>query len=221
MKEFLKNNRVYLVIYLITLIVLAYVLLNHGKVQIHQHINSIVGNELANTFFKYITHIGDGIFAIVLSLVVLWFNVKKGLYLLLSYASASACTAILKTFVFIKVWRPSFVFQYFVHEDLNVVSGVDLHIGNSFPSGHSTAAFAIFMSLLFITHNQLYKSIFFVLALLAAFSRTYLSQHWLVDIYVGSIIGAGFSMLMYVVFYQKQLSSKLNVTLPELISSKK
>ncbi len=221
MKDFFKQNGLYLLVYVCILVYLASFLLSEGKVQIHQHINAFVGNPIIDVFNKYITHLGDGVFAILISLIAIYINVRKGIYMILSYITASIITTILKSFVFVNIWRPSFVFQYFVREDLNVVSGVDLNIGNSFPSGHATAAFAIFMSLLFISKHHVYKVLFFALALLASYSRTYLSQHWLIDIYVGSIIGTSFSLLMYVVFYKSNKTLQFDESLPVLISRKK
>ena len=71
---------------------------------------------------------------------------------------------------------------------------------NSFPSGHATSAFAVFTCLVLLSNNQFLKFVFFVLALTSAFSRTYLSQHWLVDITFGSIIGTVTATLFYFIF---------------------
>ena len=221
MKVFFKHNAVYLFLYLLLLAYLAGILLNHGKVQIHQYINGYVGNAYVDAFFKYITELGDGLFAIVLVLILLFYNVKKAIYILISYASASLLTTILKNFVFIEHWRPAFVYKWFLHIDLNTVHDVNLNAGNNtFPSGHATAAFAVFISLLFMSKNQFLKFLFFMLAILATFSRTYLSQHWLVDIYFGSIIGFSFALFFYIVFYQKQYAEKFNSSLQVLISKK-
>lgn len=221
MKRFLKHNAVYIFAYLLLLAYLGNILLNHGKVQIHQFINSYVGNGYIDTFFKYITELGDGLFAIFLVIVLLFNNVKKAIYLLLAYSFASLLTTVLKNFVFIDNWRPGFVFQYFVNQPLKLVQDVFLNTGNnSLPSGHATAAFAVFFSLLFMSKNHFFKCLCFALAILATYSRTYLSQHWLIDIYVGSIIGVSFSLLFYVVFYHTNKWQQLNTTLPLLLSKK-
>jgi membrane-associated phospholipid phosphatase len=221
MKVFLKHNAAYLFLYFLLLAYLAGILLNHGKVQIHQYINGYVGNVYVDTFFKYITELGDGLFAIFLVIILLFNNVKKAIYLLLAYSFASLLTTVLKNFVFIDTWRPGFVFQYFVHHPLKLVEGVFLNTGNNtLPSGHATAAFAVFFSLLFMSKNQLLKFLFFMLAILATFSRTYLSQHWLIDIYIGSIIGFSFSLFFYIVFYQKEYTDKFNSSLQILVSKK-
>jgi membrane-associated phospholipid phosphatase len=66
----------------------------------------------------------------------------------------------------------------------------------------------------------MYKFCWFILALLAAFSRTYLSQHWLVDIYFGSLIGFSFSVFFYFMFYIKPYSTALNHNMVNLLKGK-
>ena len=221
MKNFLKHNIIYIILYCVLLVYIASVLLNNGKVQIHQHINSYVGNEYIDLFFKYITHLGDGLFAIALVILLLFINVRQSIYILLSYSFASILSTILKNVVFIDNWRPGFVFQWFVREPIKLVEDVVLNMGNnSLPSGHATTAFAVFFSLVFMSKNQFLKCLFFVIAILAAFSRTYLSQHWLVDIYFGSVIGFCFSVVFYFVFYNKHYAEKYNLSIQVLVSKK-
>ena len=121
-------------------------LLKNGKVQIHRSINSTVGNQFFDHFFKLVTHLGDGLFAILIAVITLFFNVKKSLYILFSYIFASLTTSIIKNYIYIDTCRPSFAFEFFVREPLKLVEGVEMNIFNSFPSGHSTSAFAVFIS---------------------------------------------------------------------------
>lgn len=84
-----------------------------------------------------------------------------------------------------------------------------IHIGmdwprlyhNSFPSGHSTGAFSFFCFLAcFLPRRYRFVGvIFFLLALLVAFSRIYLAAHFFSDIYVGSIMGTCLALLMLTV----------------------
>lgn len=203
---------------------LAYVgaiLLQEGKIQIHKAMNAYVGNAYLDSFFEYITHLGDGAFAFLVAIIFLFFNIRKSVYILLSYAGAGIVSYVLKHWIYYDVTRPHFVFQYYVRENLKEVNGVDLAGFHSFPSGHALSAFALFFCLLFVSRNHVLKMMFFALAVLAAYSRVYLSQHWLIDIYVGSIIGVCFSLLMYVVFYHTNKWQQLNTTLPQLLSQKK
>jgi membrane-associated phospholipid phosphatase len=196
-------------------------LLQNGKIQIHRAMNAYVGNQYVDSCFAYITHLGDGAFAFLVAIIFLFFNIRKSVYILLSYAGAGIVSFILKHWIYYEVTRPHFVFQYYVREELKLIDGVDVMAKHSFPSGHALSAFALFFCLLFVSRSHFLKIIFFTLAVLAAYSRVYLSQHWLIDIYVGSIIGVCFSLLFYTVFYHTNKWQQLNTTLPELLSQKK
>ena len=50
-------------------------------------INSTVGNQFFDHFFKLVTHLGDGLFAILIAVITLFFNVKKSLYILIAMMS--------------------------------------------------------------------------------------------------------------------------------------
>lgn len=221
MKLFFKNNGLYLFIYVVVLAVLGYILLHHGKVQIHQVINAWVGNPFWDNFFKYVTHIGDGLFAAIVAAVFLFINVRQAVYILLSYLGAGVISSYLKYVLYADVLRPNSTFEYFLTEKLRVVEGVEMVGFRSFPSGHALSSFALFFCMMFFTSNQALKALFFLLAFLSSFSRLYLSQHWLIDVYVGSMIGVGFSLLFYAVFYNTPRYAYLNTTLPKLIAEKK
>ncbi|MBP9067924.1 MAG: phosphatase PAP2 family protein [Bacteroidia bacterium] len=210
MKTFIKDNKVFLILYTLLIATSAYYLLNFDKVQIHLNINKLTGNPIMDVFFKYFTHIGDGLVAIVIAVIIILFNARNGLYILTAYLTSGITTTLLKKHIY-DIDRPHFVFhEYLYHYKVNYIEGVDMLGMRSFPSGHSTSAFAIFISLALITENKILKFIFFAIAFLAAFSRTYLSQHWLVDITVGSIIGTSFAILFYFIFINPNKFQKLD-----------
>lgn len=205
--------------YLISLVFAAYFLFQYDKVALHTKINTIVGNSTIDTFFKYYTFVGDGIFAVLIGLIVLVINIRNGVFILTSYIISGIITSGLKNYVYDDVNRPHFVFGYFVkHIQLKYIQGVDMVGQNSFPSGHATSAFALFTCLALLTDNKYFKTLFFVLAFGAAFSRTYLSQHWLVDITIGSLIGTFTALLFYAIFMNAKFS-KLNKPLFNFKSS--
>jgi membrane-associated phospholipid phosphatase len=168
-----------------------------------------VGNPAVDTFYKYFTHVGDGLFVTAVGVVVLFFNRKRGFYLLIAYAFAGITSSCIK--YFFNYVRPFHYFVYYrKHYTLNLVDGVDMLGERSFPSGHSTAAFVVFSALAFSTENKLAKVIFFIIAINAALSRMYLSQHWLVDVLFGSLVGIIYAILLYFIFYK---SEKFNMNL--------
>ncbi len=213
MRTFLKNNWHFLSLYLLALSISVYYLLNYSKIHIHSTINLLVGDPIIDTFFKYITHIGDGWVAAMIGTIVLILNAKKGIYVICTYVVSGLTTNILKTYIF-DVSRPHFVYGYYGHYfsqyKIKYVDGIELLGLNSFPSGHATTAFSIFISLAFVTENKLLKLVFFLLAFLGAFSRTYLSQHWLVDITVGSLIGTIGAIIFYFIFMGQNRLQKLD-----------
>ena len=71
---FLKHNIIYILIYIGLLCYVGFVLLLEGKVQIHKAMNEYVGNIYLDMFFKYITHLGDGAFAVLMAVIFLFFN---------------------------------------------------------------------------------------------------------------------------------------------------
>lgn len=195
--------------------------MHDDKVAIHKTINAHVGHQWLDVFFKYITHIGDGIFAILLVLIIAYFNVRNALFVLSSYVLASLVATVFKRIIYPDVFRPDFTFKYFVGEKLNLIDGIEMLSSNSFPSGHATTSFAVFIALAFLAKNQSFKMLFLLLALIGAFSRTYISQHWLIDIYVGSVIGFLSVLISYLFIYIKSNSEKLNKPFREIYKKNK
>ena len=121
--------------------------------------------------------------------------------------------------------RPISVFEHYDHLVLPLVQGVDMHHSNSFPSGHASTFFmfctcvAIYLAYHYSRKNkprnlrtQLMVSavllLLVVLAALGAYSRVYLSQHFLSDVCVGSIIGFITPFLMLYLFRDRILKPK-------------
>lgn len=190
----------YLTLYFLVVLAASYVLLTSDKLSIHVEVNKIVGNKAIDTFYKYFTHVGDGVFVVIVGVILLFFNRKRGFYVLMTYAVAGLTSSLLKLSV--NYVRPFHYFKYYQrHLHLKLVDGVDMIGERSFPSGHSIAAFAVFTAIAFSVENQFLKFLMFVIACNAAFSRMYISQHWLVDIFSGSLIGFVYATVLYFAYY--------------------
>ena len=219
MKVLVKNNLLILVLYLILISVFLFFILSYNKVDIHIYLNQFVGNVLFDRFFYYITYLGDGRMAGILLLIILIYNVRLGICSAVSFFTATIIASVLKHCFFDDVNRPWFIFQWVVKVPMKYVDKEDLYLHNSFPSGHATQIFAIFICLAFFTPKPLNKFLFLSIAVLTAFSRVYLSQHWLVDITAGSLIGICCAFLFYYIFISKNNFNKLNNSLIKLIKS--
>ncbi len=219
MKSLVKNNWLIIAVYGLIVLTFIYFLLNYGKIEIHVYLNQFVGNKLIDNFFYYITYLGDGGMAPILLLGIIFYNVRLGICCTASFFAATIVSTVLKYFFFDEVMRPWHVFQWIVHFPLKYVDTNNLYIHNSFPSGHSTQVFAIFICLSLFANKNLNKFLFLSIALLTAFSRVYLSQHWLVDIIVGSIIGTSMALFLYYLFITKDKLQKFNKPLLKMKKS--
>lgn len=164
------------------------------KEEIHLWINQ-KHSVFFDNFFKYITHLGDGwIFPI--GIIILLF--KKWRFVL-GLLLTSLCTLLiigsLKNVVFSDVPRPVKYFEG--KQELRLVEGVKINMMKSFPSGHTTAAFSFWCFMALVFRDKKLKFSFFCIAALAAYSRMYLSQHFLEDIVAGSILGMLISVSVY------------------------
>jgi len=102
--------------------------------------------------------------------------------------------------------RPVLYFkEHFPAVQLHRIVGEQLHSTHSFPSGHTITAFAFFLALSYFTKKPLLHFLYFVLALLVGYSRIYLSQHFAVDVLVGSVIGVTVTILCKYYLDKKEL----------------
>ena len=196
----LKNNAFFLIPYLVLLLALTAILISYSKPEIHLWINRH-NSAFSDQFFKYITFLGDGLFIIIPAVILIFFSLRHFVFLLIAYFSTGLIAQILKRAFFDDVVRPSMYFQG--STSLHLVDGVKLLGSRSFPSGHATSAFALFLCLALFSSNRYIKLACFIMACLVAFSRVYLSQHFLIDIFAGSLIGTLGTIAFYFVFYRE------------------
>lgn len=200
MKAIFKNNLSFLLPYFLFLIIGAVIIVVNSKAKTHLAFNSF-HNSFFDVVNTYTTYLGDGVTATLVILMMLAVKYRYFLIVAISNLISALITQMLKQFVFDDVVRPKKFFEGI--QQLYFVPGIDNHMYNSFPSGHTTCAFALYFSLALIVKNRFYKIVFLLLALLTGYSRIYLSQHFLEDVYAGSIIGVVTSLIVYY-FIQKK-----------------
>jgi membrane-associated phospholipid phosphatase len=193
MRSLLKNNSAFFIPYCIFLLCGGVTLICISKTDIALCINSC-HNAVADSFFKYYTNVGLGWLILPVACILAFVRLRYVIIALVSFLITFIINDTIKQIA--GTPRPAEVFAQ-LHLSLYFVSGVDIYHWNSFPSGHSAIAFSSFSVLALCYNNKLLKFLFFVLALLVACSRMYLSEHFLVDVYVASIIGVIVSLFSY------------------------
>lgn len=224
MRRLLKNNYVLLLPLLLFFLAGGILISSSDKSALHSFFNQMVSNQL-NNFFIYITYLGDG-WLIATGLCILLFqNIRLFLTCGLSYALSSGVAQLLKNYFFKGELRPKpFFEQYHQEIKLQLIQGVEIFGENSFPSGHTTAAFSFFICLGIISNNNIIKAILLSAAIAVGFSRIYLSQHFFEDVYAGAMIGVICALIFSYIFYFSNQSARFNridTTIMNFISLKR
>ena len=183
--EIKKKLPFFIALFLIFIIGACWLLIS-GKGACFLALNAYHSN-LLDQFFIRFTYVGDGIFAIVLSLLYLiWFRSNKTGWMLLYAFLLSGLVAQIFKNIFPSP-RPRLFFEHF-----NVgsfIDGVTLSNNSSFPSGHTTTAFAVATVLVLVLKNTRWQLVILFIALIVGYSRIYLGQHFLGDVLAGMFIG--------------------------------
>jgi membrane-associated phospholipid phosphatase len=188
MKQILKENRWFIIPYLIFLVLAVILLVIFSKTELHILSNK-ANSPFFDFFFKYATYLGDGTMIALLFIILLFVRYRFAFAFLAGSLAASLIVNIIKKVLLHDVYRPSKYFELFETYQLHFVEGVKLHSLQSFPSGHTATAFNVFLTLAILTKNNTLKLLLFIAALLVGYSRVYLSQHFLIDITAGSVFG--------------------------------
>jgi membrane-associated phospholipid phosphatase len=189
-----RSTKWFIYPYAAFLVIGAILMISLPKNEIHLHLNQL--NHLwADWFFKIFTHLGDGIIIALAIIILLFVRYRYAIILALSSIIATIAVQVLKRFIFEDIRRPGVFFEN--TEGFHLVDGVKPIVAYSFPSGHSATAFSIFLLFALISEKKTFQLAFFITAFLVAYSRIYLSQHYLVDVYFGSLIGSLSTLFMF------------------------
>jgi len=192
-KKLLQHNKTYFIAYLLLFSVALVIQFSYSKTDISIFINAHYSDFL-DFACQYGTYLGDGIFAVFVSILLMFFNKNIGIVSVFAYTISSLIVQGLKHLVFDDRNRPS---KFLDMTQMHVVPGVEIHNYNSFPSGHSAAAFAFFTILALFYQKPTFQIICLLLAIFTAYTRIYLLQHFFQDTLVGSAIGVATSVVVY------------------------
>lgn len=184
----------------------AILLLNYSKDSLFWALNQ-QHTYPGDLFFSYFTHVGDGLMMIGLGVVLMGLGKRRlGLLLIISFLFSGLIVQICKKGK--PEPRPG---RYFTEVSrIHKVRDQPLTGNNSFPSGHTTTAFAMFAMLALFTGSHILQLCYFLMALLVAYSRIYLGQHFFKDVYAGAILGYLCTLLIVWIFRNKELGGRLS-----------
>jgi membrane-associated phospholipid phosphatase len=150
-------------------------------------------------FFQYITFLGDGLIYIPIALYCAVYNRK---YLVAVIAGVVICTILtqfLKHVVFANELRP--ISLEAKHIIIRKINGLTIHREHSFPSGHTSTAFSMALLLAAIMKRKIWCFILPLIAFMVGYSRVYLSQHFVTDVFAGMTIGIATSYLSLLIYF--------------------
>jgi membrane-associated phospholipid phosphatase len=190
-----KQYRWFYLPYILLWVVCAYFVLSVSKMDIHLWINQF-NSSFFDHFFNFFTLLGDGIMLPFFLTVMLFRNFRMAILVVAVFLLSGAAVQVLKHSIFDDCLRP--VAYIGNSHALHLVDGVKQYMNNSFPSGHSASAFGFFFCLALLFKNRFLQFAMLCVAITAAFSRIYLSQHFLIDTMFGSLIGVFTTILCYI-----------------------
>ncbi|MBI3882879.1 MAG: phosphatase PAP2 family protein [Sphingobacteriales bacterium] len=160
----------------------------------------------------------DGLIIVFTILLLLLYNTRLSLQLLLIFLVSTIIVHLFKDLIYVDHFRPVYVFKH-LNINLHTVSGIELHEQSSFPSGHSTTAFTFFAFTAIAIRQNFLKLLCCLLAITIAYSRVYLSQHFLADIFAGSVIGV--ATVFITMAFSTKIPERFNAPLRKLLTKEK
>jgi membrane-associated phospholipid phosphatase len=204
MKNVIKNNWSFFIPFAVVWLLVLGIVLGTTKLEQMQFINA--HNSLwADYFFLGATEWGEGWFFFAVILVhIIFVRFDRAMMFAVSLALSTLISSTSK--LWFNTLRPIGFFEGLNHQ-WHLIKDLPINIHLSFPSGHTTTAFAVFTMLMLLNSYKKMGFIFVLLAWLTGYSRCYLFQHFPEDVLGGAVIGSMSSLSVYVFFLNLYLKN--------------
>ena len=161
-----------------------------GRDEFQLFVNRNLTGRVSDRIFGMLTHLGNGITAALVAVVLfLFYSFRKGIALGCAAIVTAIIVQAMKQLIFHQADRPIKYFHDLGIQDLNWPIGSEALFTYSFPSGHTATAFVLYFFLIFTIKKIGMQFLLFSVAILVGYSRIHLSQHFLTDVLAGSAIG--------------------------------
>jgi hypothetical protein len=178
-----------------------------GRIPVFLFLNAD-GGFFVDQFFKWVTWGAEGwVWIPFLAIVFGWYK-KDVKLIILNFLLSTLFTQIPKRFIWDSISRP--IASGIPLNEIHTVQGVVFHAWNSFPSGHTATAFTLFLLTIYLFPTKWVFAIGAIFAMICAYSRVYLGQHFPMDL-GGGIIVAVMSVQLSIVIVQKKSNRKIKI----------
>ncbi len=214
----IRQNRYFFILFGLFLLVAGILLFNIEQgdaIRFFSERRSFAGN----IFFRYFTKVGEE-WAYPVAIIILVYALKPRNYRYFLYVPFLGGIVALVSYYSKTYFRHPRPLLYFERngmlDEITRVGEVTLYGGlNSFPSGHTMSAFALYTFMALVIPNKKIGGIFlFIVALLVGVSRIYLVQHFLKDIYLGAVLGVFIATTFY--YLESRVESSLAKKSPKV-----
>ena len=167
-----------------------------GRIPVFLFLNTD-GGAFMDQFFKWATWGAEGwVWIPYLSVVAVLFK-KDVKLIILNFLLSTLLTQISKHVIWDNINRP--IVSGIPLNEIHTVPGLVTHAYNSFPSGHTATAFTLFLLTVYLFPTKWTFAIGVIYAMICAYSRVYLGQHFPMDLGGGmlvAVISAQLSILI-------------------------
>jgi membrane-associated phospholipid phosphatase len=200
-----RENKTFFTLLTLLFLLGSYPLLALDQVTLLLYLNRF-HDPFLDYFFYYAAFLGSSaMYALLMAmLVAMRFNNRTLLTGISSFVVMSAVVQFMKRIVFFDQLRPISLIPAEV--SLHLVEGMALDTHLSLPSGHAATIFTAvcFIHLLMPRKSVWYSVLLLFGAVVVAYARVYLCQHFYRDIYVGAWVGTWTAIVVYSVLMNWQ-----------------
>lgn len=149
-------------------------------------------------FFRYGTQMGEEIAYIAVGMILIFYSYRHLIMIPFVGLAVTLVSALMKS-----IFSHPRPFRWFQENGLDglikTIEGVSINMGaNSFPSGHTMSAFALYTFLaLCVPRKRVNSVILLALPVMVGISRIYLIKHFLKDVLLGALVGLMIGVLIY------------------------